>query len=1049
MKEVSCRVLELNFAALDEKQLPVQRLVEGVGYSLAHLRNRHERIDWDAYRRIMQNVESIWTREEIIELGGRWVDAPIFRWVQLITGTLFTPRQFYKWLAGVEQAGVGTQMFSCMSTVFRELAPDHVVLEVRLAEGYEPCSTFYLLTLGGFRAVPRVLGLPEATVRMTPIRRGMEYDVRLPHRQARSESLRQTFRWLTSRSAVVQELDDAHATLKTRYDELESAREKVALQAAQLRTANTINLLVQRDIDLEPMLEAITHALVTEGHFKSARVDVNTVVDGLLVVRNAAFGSGGSAEIVQLLEGRGGFLRGILTATTEDSLVTRGKELLSFVVPSISMALDDALSYMVVQQYRHDLELRVEQRTAELVAARDELTQTIEDLEAAREARDRIFANVNHDVRSPLTLILLTVAEARRTVDLDDGFKKTLDAIEHGARRVLRMVDELLILAEGREGGRVRIWAGHCHLSEMTETVANAWQSAARAAGLTLVKDVDPDVTVRADPNAIERILANLISNAIKFTPKGGVVWVRIRTRAASAAEAAAPITVKGAAVSSRPPSGFAILEIQDNGPGIDDDLKSRLFRRFERGKRAPGTAISGSGIGLSLVKELAEAHGGSASVRDAEGGGAIFTVELPISGPRASIAPPSRSPDSVTRGPNPIPPPPASDPSLHAPGQAELRPTDFGVAQDEADLPTFYEPDCTPRGTILLAEDDPNLRDRTARLLAQDYRVIAAPDGVAALELARQHSPDLLLTDVAMPGMDGIELTRQFRAIPTNRLAPVLVITTFGGVRDKLSGFDAGAVDYIHKPFEPDELRARVKSQLMLRSLALQLLETEKLAALGTLSAGLAHEIRNPANGIINAVGPLKELLPPEAISPGSPAGQLLDIVEHCSQQVAAMSRQLLGFKRNVEPKRQAVPIDALVSRVIRTAKPSLEGVELREQLEYQGPVHCAEPLIAQVLTNLVQNGAHAAGRGGWVEVRTGIEDSRVVIEVRDSGPGVPEELRERIFEPFFTTKPAGSGTGLGLSTARDIILRHGGTLDVRSSAGRSVFRVEIPVPA
>ena len=135
------------------------------------------------------------------------------------------------------------------------------------------------------------------------------------------------------------------------------------------------------------------------------------------------------------------------------------------------------------------------------------------------------------------------------------------------------------------------------------------------------------------------------------------------------------------------------------------------------------------------------------------------------------------------------------------------------------------------------------------------------------------------------------------------------------------------------------------------------------------------------------------------------------------------------------------------LVARVLTTARATLEGIELRQSLEYKGPLHCAEPLISQVLTNLVQNGGHAAGIGGWVEVRTGLDDQRVVVEVLDSGPGVPDELRERIFEPFFTTKPAGVGTGLGLSTARDIVLRHGGSLDVRSLAGRTVFRIEIPL--
>ena len=324
---------------------------------------------------------------------------------------------------------------------------------------------------------------------------------------------------------------------------------------------------------------------------------------------------------------------------------------------------------------------------------------------------------------------------------------------------------------------------------------------------------------------------------------------------------------------------------------------------------------------------------------------------------------------------------------------------------------------------------------------------MLTAPDGLAAFELAAIHAPDLLVTDIAMPGIDGIELTKRFRALEGTRMAPVLVLTTFGGIGDKLAGFDAGAVDYIHKPFEPAELRARVRSQLALRSLALQLLETEKLAALGTLSAGLAHEIRNPANGIVNAVGPLRTLLPPEAIAPDTPAAQLLDVIEHCSRQVASLSRELLGFKRGVELKRQPVEVETLLRRVKSTIRHALSGIEVRERLDYRGPIRCAEPLLAQVLTNLLENGAHAAGKGGWVELKTSLEAQRVIIELSDSGPGVSDELRERIFEPFFTTKPAGKGTGLGLSTARDIVLRHGGSLDVRHASGHTIFRLEMPL--
>ena len=503
---------------------------------------------------------------------------------------------------------------------------------------------------------------------------------------------------------------------------------------------------------------------------------------------------------------------------------------------------------------------------------------------------------------------------------------------------------------------------------------------------------------MRADPNAIDRILANLVSNAMKFTPRGGKIKVSLSSR-----------------------DGRCILEVRDNGPGIDPELRQRLFGRFERGADAKRTATSGSGLGLSLVKELAEAHGGSVTLSDAEGGGAVFRVELPLAstGEAGTIATPSPA----------------------------LRPGNFGADATERELPSVYEPEGTPRATILLAEDDPDLRDRTAKLLATEYRVLTAPDGMAALELAMVHAPDLLVTDIAMPNMDGIELTRRFRALPANRVAPVLVLTTFGGASDKLAGFDAGAVDYIHKPFEPAELRARVRSQLALRALALQLLETEKLAALGTLSAGLAHEIRNPANGIINAVGPLRELLPPEAVAPDTPAAQLLDVIEHCSRQVASLSRELLGFKRGVELRCDAIPIETLLRRVKSTIRHTLQGIELRERLEYRGTVRCAEPLLAQVLTNLIENGAHAAGKGGWVELSTNVDGQQIVIELTDSGPGVPEELRERIFEPFFTTKPAGRGTGLGLSTARDIVLRHGGALDVRRSSGRTVFHLELPL--
>src|SRR5439155_23309000 len=164
--------------------------------------------------------------------------------------------------------------------------------------------------------------------------------------------------------------------------------------------------------------------------------------------------------------------------------------------------------------------------------------------------------------------------------------------------------------------------------------------------------------------------------------------------------------------------------------------------------------------------------------------------------------------------------------------------------------------------------------------LLQREYRVILAGDGLTALRMAQQHLPDILVSDVGMPGMDGLEMTRRFRELPGNRLARVVLLTAFANLSARLQGFGAGAIDYIVKPFEPAELMARIHSQLELRTLALRLSQSEKLASLGTLSAGLAHEMRNPANAIVNAIEPLAELLPPELRPEEHPVNQLLGVL-------------------------------------------------------------------------------------------------------------------------------------------------------------------------
>jgi signal transduction histidine kinase len=301
------------------------------------------------------------------------------------------------------------------------------------------------------------------------------------------------------------------------------------------------------------------------------------------------------------------------------------------------------------------------------------------------------------------------------------------------------------------------------------------------------------------------------------------------------------------------------------------------------------------------------------------------------------------------------------------------------------------------------------------------------------------------LITDVDMPGINGIELSRRFRELTGDRLAPIIVLSAMLDLGTRMAGLEAGAVDYVTKPFDPLELRARIRAQFRMRELAVRLQRAEQLSAMGILTAGLAHELRNPANGIVNAIGPLTALMPRDLVRPETPAGQLIDVLTSCADQIGFLSRQLLWFRKGVvDLDLRQIPVRELIQRAMALAHPG--KVEVRVDSRCDGRLKCAPPLVIQVLINLIENAVYAAGSNGWVQLRTSSSGGNFTVEVSDSGSGVPVALRDRVFEPFFTTKPTGVGTGLGLSLARDIAHRHGGLLEIRDRGGNACFVLELP---
>ena len=415
------------------------------------------------------------------------------------------------------------------------------------------------------------------------------------------------------------------------------------------------------------------------------------------------------------------------------------------------------------------LERRVEERTAEVEA------QALR-LEEMDRLKTRFFANVSHEFRTPLTLLLGPIEDARagRYGDLG-AFADHLPVMQRNARRLLDLINQLLALAKLEAGG-LQLDRRPADLAGLARAVVATFASRAQRGGVALLFDGPPALAAAVDAAKVEGVLTNLLANALAFTPKGGKVRVSV---AADGDE--------------------AVLSVEDTGTGIAAADLPHVFDRFRQVDGSATRTHEGTGIGLALAKELVEMHDGTIEVGSAVGFGTRFTVRLPRDPEGMGLsgaAPIASEPDIVV----PLPEPVGGD----------------GLAAESPEVPQT-EPG-GERAVVLVVEDNADLRAFVRSHLAERYRVVEAADGVEGLEAAREHGPDLVLSDVMMPEMDGVALTRALKANARLSDVPVLLLTARADEASVLAGLDAGADDYLSKPFSPAELRARVDNAIAAR---------------------------------------------------------------------------------------------------------------------------------------------------------------------------------------------------------------------------------------
>jgi PAS domain S-box-containing protein len=442
-------------------------------------------------------------------------------------------------------------------------------------------------------------------------------------------------------------------------------------------------------------------------------------------------------------------------------------------------------------EYRGFLALFVGQVAAGIASARayEEERKRARALAELDRAKSAFFSNVSHELRTPLTLMLGPVEDALADAEqpLPPAHRERLEILHRNARRLLRLVNSLLDFSR-IEAGRVQAAFEPTDLAALTAELASMFRAAVERAGLRLEVDAPPlPEPVYIDREMWEQVVLNLLSNAFKHTFAGAI------------------------SVSLRPaPGGRVALVVRDTGIGIAAEELPKLFGRFHRVEGARSRTHEGSGIGLALVQELVRLHGGEVSVESTPGRGTAFTVSLPTG---ADHLPPERVGARGDGGRGPSGASAFVEEAMRwlPDGEAATEVAgdgDGGIAPADAGLRS---------ARVLLADDNADMREYVGRLLRGRYEVETVSDGLAALEAARRDPPDLLISDVMMPGLDGFGLLRRLRAEEATREVPVLLLSARAGEESRIEGLRAGADDYLVKPFSARELVTRVDSHLAL----------------------------------------------------------------------------------------------------------------------------------------------------------------------------------------------------------------------------------------